>query len=792
LREGVRTRLADSVETALRWGKNLLVVLSQSPGADDWKETAYSTDYRDPDTGFSLPALTAKHFSFNSHLGACPTCHGLGVLPVLDPELMVPDPQKSLAEGAVSPWQRGVGKRMRAYYQEVLRALAAQFKAPMDKPFADLPEAFQNALFHGTGEEPIELRLGKDKGRAQQAAAVSKPFEGLLTQMEHLQATTKSELTRHRLKAYMSPHPCPECCGARLRPEILAVTLTANEEEEKDGQRELNIRQFCRLTIGEAHGLIGRLQLGNTQRQIAAELVREISTRLGFLVEVGLAYLNLDRESGTLSGGEAQRIRLAAQIGSRLAGVLYVLDEPSIGLHQRDNDRLISTLRRLRDLGNSVIVVEHDEDTIRAADHIVDIGPGAGPRGGRLVAQGTLEEVLRVENSPTAQYLSGRLTIPVPRRRHAPASPPPKSARPRRVSKEEEDGRPSDAALRGRAAERSAEESGWIQIIGAAENNLHHIDAAFPLGCLTCVTGVSGSGKSTLADDILRRALARQLYRAKDAPGKHERITGVEQIDHAIVIDQSPIGRSPRSNPATYTGAFGPIRELFAQLPAARIRGYDAGRFSFNVRGGRCEHCQGDGVMKIEMQFLPDVSVTCEVCEGRRYNRETLEITFKGKNIADVLGLTVEEGARFFRAVPAVFDRLTALENVGLGYLHIGQSSDTLSGGEAQRVKLAAELAKKSTGRTLYLFDEPTTGLHFSDIAKLLEVFYKLRDAGNTLIVIEHNLEVIKCADWIIDLGPEGGEGGGWIVGAGTPEEIAALPESYTGRYLRGKLSGGG
>ena len=585
--------------------------------------------------------------------------------------------------------------------------------------------------------------------------------------MQNLLDTTKSDLTKHRLKAFMSPQPCPACHGARLRPEILAVTLTMAGE---DSGRELNIREFCRLTIGEAHAVIGQLELSATQRQIAAEIVREVSSRLGFLVEVGLSYLNLDRESGTLSGGESQRIRLAAQIGSRLAGVLYVLDEPSIGLHQRDNDRLISTMRKLRDLGNSVIVVEHDEDTIRAADHILDIGPGAGPRGGRLVAEGTLEEVLRVDHSPTAQYLSGRLSIAVPRRRHQPLTAPPKS---------------TTGKSRVPAGESS---TGWLEIIGATENNLQNVHAAFPLGCLTCVTGVSGSGKSTLVDDILRRALARQLYRAKDAPGKHLRIEGTEQIDHAIVIDQSPIGRSPRSNPATYTGAFGPIRDLFAQLPAARVRGYDAGRFSFNVKGGRCEHCEGDGVMKIEMQFMPDVHVTCEVCEGKRYNRETLEVTFKGKNIADVLDLTVEEANRFFRAVPALADRLSAMEDVGLGYLRLGQGANTLSGGEAQRVKLAAELAKKSTGRTVYLFDEPTTGLHFVDIAKLLEVFFKLRDAGNTLIVIEHNLEVIKCADWIIDLGPEGGAGGGRIIGAGTPEEIARVPGSYTGRYLAGKL----
>ena len=759
LREGVRGRLSDSVETALRWGKSQLAVLHQPAGTeaaaagDDWTEAQFSTDYRDPETGFTLPQLTAKHFSFNSHLGACPVCHGIGALPVLDPELMVPDPEKTLAQGAVAPWQRSVAKRMRAFYQSNLRSLADRFGAPMDRPFAELPEAFRHALFYGADALPATPAAGPKKGKAAKETAAPKPFEGLVAQLQHLLDTTKSELTRHRLRAYTSPHPCPACQGARLRPEILAVTLAM---AGPTSAARLNIREFCRLTIAEAYTGIQALELSPMQRQIATEIVREVTTRLGFLVEVGLGYLNLDRESGTLSGGESQRIRLAAQIGSRLAGVLYVLDEPSIGLHQRDNDRLIETLRRLRDLGNSVIVVEHDEDTIRAADYILDLGPGAGPRGGRLVAQGTLEEILRTDESPTAQYLTGRLSIPVPRVRRKPVA--------------------------------AAAAGGWLTVLGAAENNLREIDAAFPLGCLTCVTGVSGSGKSTLVDDILRRALSRQFYRAKEAPGKHRRITGTEQIDHVIVIDQSPIGRSPRSNPATYTGAFGPIRDLFSALPASRVRGYDSGRFSFNVRGGRCEHCEGDGVMKIEMQFLPDVHVTCEVCEGKRYNRDTLEVTFKGKNIADVLDLTIEEAHRFFRAVPALADRLAALEDVGLGYLRLGQGANTLSGGEAQRVKLAAELAKKSTGRTIYLFDEPTTGLHFVDIAKLLEVLFKLRDAGNTLIVIEHNLEVIKCADWVIDLGPEGGAGGGRIVGAGTPEHIAGLPESQTGRYLAAKL----
>ncbi|HYR57004.1 MAG TPA: excinuclease ABC subunit UvrA, partial [Chthoniobacteraceae bacterium] len=494
-----------------------------------------------------------------------------------------------------------------------------------------------------------------------------------------------------------------------------------------------------------------------------SEVRREIAARLSFLVEVGLGYLSLDRESGTLSGGEAQRIRLATQIGSGLAGCLYVLDEPSIGLHQRDNDRLIGTLRRLRDLGNSVIVVEHDEDTIRAADHVLDLGPGAGKRGGQLVAQGTLDEVLAVENSLTAQYLSGRAKIPVPRQRK----------------------RPQYVAPQNRRDEHNP---GWLTLTGASENNLEHVTASFPLGCLTCVTGVSGSGKSTLVDDILRRALFRHFYRSKDRPGKHSRIHGLEQLDKAIVIDQTPIGRTPRSNPVTYTGAFGPIRDLFASLPASRIRGYDAGRFSFNVKGGRCEACEGDGMKKIEMSFLADVYVECEVCRGRRYNRETLEVTYKGKNVADVLDLTVDEAARFFRNVPQISDKLLALEDVGLGYVHLGQSGTTLSGGEAQRIKLAAELAKKATGRTVYILDEPTTGLHFADIHKLLEVLMKLRDSGNTLIIIEHNLEVIKCADWIIDLGPEGGAGGGRIVAQGPPERIAEVEESHTGQYLRRML----
>jgi excinuclease ABC subunit A len=751
IREGLRTRLADSVETALKWGDNRIVVLRQREGENSnaqteqaWEEVRYSTDYGNPDTDFSLGQLTPKHFSFNSHLGACPACHGLGTQLVCDPELMVTDPTKSLAEGAVVPWRRGT-KRMQAYYRGLQSALVRHFEVPDNIPFEDLPEQFKDALYHGTGDRSIEMSFG---GNGRSATKTARPFEGLLPQLQRLYEETESEFTRSRIRAFMNRAECSVCHGARLKPEILAVTI-----RQKDG-RELNIHQFCEQTIAVAARFVRQLDLSEQQREIVSEVVHEISSRLEFLLEVGLDYLTLNRESGTLSGGEAQRIRLATQIGSGLAGVLYVLDEPSIGLHQRDNARLIGTLRRLRDLGNSVIVVEHDEETIRAADHILDLGPDAGPRGGEIVAEGTLEEVLEAKNSPTAAYLSGRSKIAIPRQRVPP--------------------RPGNPAS-----------DGWLTIVGASENNLKNVTAAFPLGCLTCVTGVSGSGKSTLVDDILRRALFRHFYNSKDKPGQHRALRGLEQIDKAIIIDQSAIGRTPRSNPVTYTGAFTPIRELFSQLPASRIRGYSAGRFSFNVKGGRCENCQGDGLIKIEMHFLADAYAVCEVCQGKRYNRETLEITYKGKNIADVLEMTVDEAARFFRNVPTVADKLRALQDVGLGYLRLGQSGTTLSGGEAQRVKLATELAKKATGRTLYILDEPTTGLHFVDIEKLLQVLMKLRDAGNTLVVIEHNLEMIKCADWVIDLGPEGGEGGGEIVAAGTPEEVARAEGSHTGAHLR-------
>jgi len=753
VREGVRTRLADSVDTSLKWGENRIAVLRQTAGGEMWEEMKYSTDYCNPDTGFTVPQLTPKHFSFNSHLGACPECHGLGTEQFFDSELMIPDTEKSLEEGAILPWRKG-NKRMQNYYGGLLSALVKHYKVPMEVPYAELPQTFKDALCFGTGERAIEIVWGEN-GKKTKAV---KPFEGLVPQMERLYEHTESEFTKNRIRMFMSRRTCTVCDGARLKPEILAVTI------RNPAGRELNIQQICGLNIQEAKKFIADLELTEQQKFIVSEVMREILARLNFLIEVGLGYLNLDRESGTLSGGEAQRIRLATQIGSGLAGVLYVLDEPSIGLHQRDNDRLIGTLRRLRDLGNSVIVVEHDEDTIREADYILDLGPGAGVRGGHLVAQGSLAEVLKVENSLTAQYLTGSLKIPTPKHRSMPRT------------------------QQRNFSARDKSTPGWLTITGATENNLKNVNVSFPLGCFTCVTGVSGSGKSTLVDDILRRALFRHFYRSKERPGKHEAILGLDQIDKAIVIDQSPIGRTPRSNPVTYTGAFAPIRQLYCQLPSARVRGYDAGRFSFNVKGGRCENCEGDGMIKIEMHFLADVYVECEVCRGRRYNRETLEITYKGKNIADVLDMTVDEAARFFRNVPTISDRLVALEDVGLGYVRLGQSATTLSGGEAQRVKLAAELAKKATGRTAYILDEPTTGLHFADIHKLLEVLMKLRDAGNTLIVIEHNLEVIKCADWVVDLGPEGGEGGGNIVGEGTPETIASLEQSHTGHYLKRML----
>lgn len=739
---GIRERLLDSLETSLRWGNNAVTVLHQEAGspADQWKERPFSTDFCNPETGFTMPRLTPRHFSFNSHLGACPSCQGIGTEPVCDPGLLVDSemPLAPLEKGAIRPW-RTPDKRMGQYYKLVLEALCEATGAGMAVPFRDLPEKFKQQLFYGTAGES----LGGGKGKGAQIKA----FEGLVPMVERQMETSASELKKNRLKAYFSRKACATCGGARLRPEILGVTLTGPDN------REWNIEEFCALPASRACEILAGLQLSETERKVAGDLIREIGARLGFLVEVGLGYLTLNRESGTLSGGEAQRIRLATQIGSGLAGVLYVLDEPSIGLHQRDNDRLLGTLRGLRDLGNSVVVVEHDEETILAADHVLDMGPGAGPRGGEIVATGTPAEILANPASLTGQFLSGSAKISVPRVRQRPPL-------------------------------KDAPGPGWLTVTDATENNLKNLTVGFPVGLFTVVTGVSGSGKSTLVNDILHRSLARQFYGAKESPGAHGRILGTEAYDKVVVIDQSPIGRTPRSNPATYSGVFGPIRDLFSGLPAAKVRGYAPARFSCNVKGGRCEQCEGDGMIRIEMHFLADVFVECELCRGRRFNRETLEISYKGKNIADVLELTIDEASGFFRSIPAIHGKLEVLQEVGLGYLKLGQSATTLSGGEAQRLKLASELSKKATGRTLYLLDEPTTGLHFADIQKLLEVLLRLRDGGNTLIVIEHNLEVIKCADWIIDMGPEGGEGGGHIVTSGTPDDVAEHSSSHTGHWL--------
>jgi excinuclease ABC subunit A len=760
----IRVRLSDSVETALKWGEGLLLTLRQEPGTEPsspWTEMLHSNRMYSPATGLSYDTLTPKHFSFNSPFGACPVCHGLGQKLVLDPGLVAPDAEKSLEQGAILPWRKG-GKRMIVYYKSLLRGLVQHYGVSLETPYGKLPEDFKQVLLHGSGQTEIEFHFW----RAGKASVAKRPFEGVLPQLERLYRESESEFTRNRLKAFMSPEDCDACGGQRLKPEILAVTIgndlatptrasgLASRTPKTPPIPGLSIMDVCALSIERADSFFADLKLSDFQQKIAGELIREVRARLGFLKNVGLGYLTLDRESGTLSGGEAQRIRLATQIGAGLVGVLYILDEPSIGLHQRDNERLLKTLEGLRDLGNSVLVVEHDEDTIRRADYVIDLGPGAGVRGGELVAAGTLDEVLANPRSLTARYLQGELSVPVPRQRVKPSA-----------------------------------EKGWLEIEKASANNLRDVNARIPLGTLTCVTGVSGSGKSTLVDDILRRAMFRRWYGSKEKPGAHKAIHGVEYLDKVIVIDQTPIGRTPRSNPATYTGMFNHIRELFARLPAARIRGYTAGRFSFNVKGGRCEKCQGDGLIKIEMHFLPPVYVTCEACNGRRYNRETLEMAYKGINIADVLDMTVDEAVTFFRAIPQIYEPILTLAQVGLGYIKLGQSATTLSGGEAQRIKLAAELSRKSTGQTLYILDEPTTGLHFHDVAKLLEVLFKLRAPGNTLIVIEHNLDVIKTADWIIDLGPEGGERGGKIVAEGTPEQVALCQLSHTGRYLARMLA---
>jgi len=733
VRPDIATRLADSLETALELADGLAIVES----ADTGERRIFSAKFACPVSGFAIEEIEPRLFSFNNPYGACPACDGLGTSMFFDPELVVPNPSKSLRAGAIVPWAGSSS----AYYRQTLDSLARHYKVSVTKPFAELSKKVQDVILWGSGDTPVKMVYSDDE----RSYTIERPFEGVLPNMERRYNETDSAWVREELSRYQATARCETCDGLRLKPEALAVKL--------DGR---NISQVTDMSILEARDWFVRLPgtLSAKQREIASRILKEINERLGFLVDVGLEYLTLSRASGTLSGGESQRIRLASQIGSGLTGVLYVLDEPSIGLHQRDNARLLETLKRLRDLGNTVIVVEHDEDAIRAADYLLDLGPAAGVHGGRVIARGTPEQVIQVPESLTAQYLTGKRRIEVP------------------------------------AARRPGRKGQKLTIRGARANNLTDVTAEIPLGTFTCVTGVSGSGKSTLVVDTLYKAVARRLHGARELPGKHDSIDGLQFVDKVVDIDQSPIGRTPRSNPATYTGAFTPIRDWFAGLPEAKARGYKPGRFSFNVKGGRCEACQGDGVIKIEMHFLPDVYVQCDVCKGTRYNRETLEVKFRDKSIADVLDMTVDEGAAFFRAVPSIRDKMTVLQQVGLGYIHIGQAATTLSGGEAQRVKLSKELSRRSTGRTLYILDEPTTGLHFDDVKKLLEVLHALVDQGNTVVVIEHNLEVIKTADWLIDLGPEGGDNGGRIVATGTPEDVAAISSSYTGRYLAPCLDG--
>ncbi len=730
----MQQRLAESLETAIRIGDGRAATVDLDSGA----EQAFSSRFACPVDGWSLPELEPRLFSFNSPVGACPRCDGIGSIDFFDAERIVAHPGLSLASGAIKGWDR-----RNQFYFQLLQSLSAHFRFDIDLPFEQLPPEARQAILYGTGELQLPFHYLNEKGKR---VVKHHAFEGVAHNLERRYRETDSIAVREELAKFISTSACPDCGGARLRPEARNVRIG-------DGDQGRAIYQVSGMSLAGARDWFESLVLSGAKAEIAAKIVREIASRLSFLNNVGLEYLSLDRTAESLSGGEAQRIRLASQIGSGLTGVMYVLDEPSIGLHQRDNDRLISTLKRLRDLGNSVIVVEHDEDAIRAADYVVDMGPGAGEHGGRVIAQGTPDQVTADPDSLTGAYLNGTRSIPLPAARTP--------------FKLDDDGEPLVLAVR-----------------GARGNNLKDVDCEIPVGLLTCVTGVSGSGKSTLVNDTLYAAVAKTLYRSATHPEAHDAILGIDQFDKVINVDQSPIGRTPRSNPATYTGLFTPIRELFAEVPLARERGYDAGRFSFNVKGGRCEACQGDGVIKVEMHFLPDVYVACDVCRGQRYNRETLDILYKGRTIAQVLELTVEDGATFFSAVPTIARKLQTLLDVGLGYIRLGQSATTLSGGEAQRVKLALELSKRDTGRTLYILDEPTTGLHFHDIGLLLEVLHSLRDHGNTVVVIEHNLDVIKTADWVIDLGPEGGAGGGEIVVAGTPETIADEPRSYTGRYL--------
>jgi excinuclease ABC subunit A len=727
-------RVADSVETALGLSDGLVI----AENADSGEQTLFSAKFACPVSGFTIDEIEPRLFSFNNPFGACPTCDGLGVQMYFDPELVVPDDRLSLREGAIAPWS-GTSTQ---YYAQTLDSLARAYRFSTNDPWRDLAQKHRETVLFGSGEKPITFTY--DDGL--RSYETTKPFEGVIPNIERRHTESDSSWLREELARYQSSAPCEVCGGYRLKPEALAVKIAG-----------LHIGEVVAFSIDKSAQWFAGLddQLTPKQREIAVRIHKEIKERLGFLVNVGLEYLTLSRNSGTLSGGESQRIRLASQIGSRLTGVLYVLDEPSIGLHQRDNGRLLETLKDLRDLGNTVIVVEHDEEAMLAAEHIVDMGPGAGIHGGEVVAEGTPAQVMANPASLTGRYLTGVEQIPIP------------------------------------AARRAGHKGQRITVKGARANNLQAIDVTLPLGTFTCVTGVSGGGKSTLVIDTLYKTVAKRLNNARVHPGAHDAIEGLEYLDKVVDIDQSPIGRTPRSNPATYTGAFAPIRDWFAGLPDAKTRGYKPGRFSFNVKGGRCEACQGDGLIKIEMHFLPDIYVQCDVCRGRRYNRETLDILYRGQSIADVLEMTVDEGAEFFKAVPAIRDKLTTLQRVGLGYIHVGQSATTLSGGEAQRVKLAKELSRRATGKTLYILDEPTTGLHYHDVRKLLDVLHALVEQGNTVVVIEHNLEVVKTADWIVDLGPEGGDKGGRVVALGTPEQVAKVKESFTGQYLAGYFTRG-
>ena len=727
-------RLPDSIETALGLTDGLVIAefADKKTTQGEAERLIMSAKFACPVSGFTIPEIEPRLFSFNNPHGACPACDGLGTQLYFDPELVVPDPSLPLRKGAVAPWS----KSSSPYYLQTLEALARHYKFSLNTPFEDLPKKIREVILFGSGED--EIKFTYDDGLRRYDT--KKRFEGVIPNMQRRFKETDSAWIREELEKYQDTSPCETCGGYRLKPEALAVKIAG-----------LHIGQVCEQSIRNVDGWFAGIDkhLNAQQREIAARILKEIRERLRFLNNVGLEYLSLSRASGTLSGGESQRIRLASQIGSGLTGVLYVLDEPSIGLHQRDNEKLLQSLKGLRDLGNSVVVVEHDEEAIRTADHVIDMGPGAGIHGGHIIAEGTPAAIIANPNSLTGQYLAGVEQIPLPARR------------------------------------RAATHNRWLKIIGARGNNLRNVTAQVPLGTFTCITGVSGGGKSTLTIETLYKAAARKLNGTRETPAPHDRIEGLEYLDKVIDIDQSPIGRTPRSNPATYTGAFTPIRDWFAELPEAKARGYQPGRFSFNVKGGRCEACQGDGVIKIEMHFLPDVYVQCDVCKGKRYNRETLEVKFRNYSIADVLEMTVEAGAELFQAVPSIREKLDTLSRVGLGYIKIGQQATTLSGGEAQRVKLSKELSRRATGRTLYILDEPTTGLHFHDVRKLLEVLHELVDSGNTVVVIEHNLEVIKTADWIIDLGPEGGDGGGQVVASGTPEAVASTSASYTGQYLR-------